>query len=64
VKNYRERYSIENFSRMVDMVETGAQKIREIEDARESEQREYERTIRKMEEMIAKQDMVIAKMSE
>ena len=49
---------------MVDMVESGAQKIREIEDARGSEQREYERTIRKMEEMIAKQDMVIAKMSE
>jgi hypothetical protein len=64
VKNYRERYSIENFSRMVDMVEAGAQKIREIEDARGNEQREYERTIRKMEEMIAKQDMVIAKMSE
>ena len=49
---------------MVDMVEAGAQKIREIEDARGNEQREYERTIRKMEEMIAKQDMVIAKMSE
>jgi len=28
------------------------------------EKREYEKTIRKMEEMIAKQDMVIGKMSE
>jgi len=42
VKNYKERYSIENFSRIINMVEANAHKIREIEDARESEQREYE----------------------
>jgi len=34
VKDYRERFSIENFSRMVDVVESSAQKIREIEEAR------------------------------
>ena len=39
-------------------------KIREIEEARRREQREYEKTVRKMEEMIAKQDMVIGKMTE
>ena len=64
MKDYRERFSIENFSRMVYVVEANDKKIKEIEEERGREQKEYEKKIRKMEEMIAKQDMVIGKMSE
>jgi len=46
------------------MVDSSAQKITEIEEARGRDLREYEKTIRNLEEMIAKQDMVIGKMSE
>jgi hypothetical protein len=64
VRDHRERFSIENFSRMVYVVEANDKKIKEIEEERGREQKEYEKKIRKMEEMIAKQDMVIGKMSE
>jgi hypothetical protein len=49
---------------MVYVVEANDKKIKEIEEERGKEQKEYEKKIRKMEEMIAKQDMVIGKMSE